>query len=136
VAGAQAVLDGSPSFGAASGFDDVSFNEGASEGALSPSTSVGNMSRAAERLQPPPRRVHTSDDAARQQLRAAAPRACGGCGGAPFRGYRSVFTYLVGFGWLLDAVGANGPPVDSVRIRRSMSSRIAVDSANPTPDDD
>jgi hypothetical protein len=77
--------------------------------------------------------VHTSEDASRRRL-ADTVRSCG-CG-APFRGYSSVFTYMVGFGWLLDAVGANTPAAGvERRIRRSMSSRIAVDASNPTPDD-
>ena len=59
---------------------------------------------------------------------ANSVRNCG-CG-APFRNYSSVFTYVVGFGWLLDVLGANQAPPENFRIRRSMSSRIAVNAGN------
>jgi hypothetical protein len=80
--------------------------------------------------QPPPRRVHTSEDAGRLRAGGAqASRGCGGCG-VPFRGYHSLFAYVVGFGWIRDALA--GPPganaTANLRMRRSMSSRIAIEA--------
>ena len=78
--------------------------------------------------------MKTSEDAAKLAAGGAA-RSCGGCA-APFRNYSSVLSYLLGFGWLLDAVGANAPAGEApqLRIRRSMSSRIAVDAGNDDQD--
>jgi hypothetical protein len=83
-------------------------------------------------LAPPPRRVKTSEDA---RLGATLARNCG-CG-TPFRGYSSVFSYVLGAGWLWDALGSSATTgAANTRIRRSMSSRIAVEALQDDNDDD
>lgn len=154
IARAENLLDSSPSYGrfvndtdTVDGRTDDDFSDSMaspvpSERAMSraaepsPQSAGGNAAEGAPRnaskapLVPPPRRVKTSEDA---RLGALVARSCG-CG-APFRGYSSVFTYVIGGGWLLEAVGAN-EPAPAQRIRRSMSSRIAVDALQDNDDDE
>ena len=83
-------------------------------------------------LVPPPRRVKTSEDA---RLGSTLARTCG-CS-TPFRGYTSVLSYVLGLGWLLEAIGSGATETASnTRIRRSMSSRIAVEALQDNDDDD
>ena len=83
-------------------------------------------------LAPPPRRVKTSEDA---RLGQSLARSCG-CA-APFRGYSSVFTYVISGGWVWEALGSSGNEgAANTRIRRSMSSRIAVEALQDNEEDE
>ena len=152
VARAETLLDSTASYGRF--LNDDANSEGGAGGSrnfsdmTSPAPSEGTMSRLEDAspvpgdnageerarkpavLAPPPRRVKTSEDA-----RSSLARSCG-CS-TPFRGYSSVVSYVVGFGWLFDALGSiSGPAPDNLRIRRSMSSRIAVEALQDNDDDD
>lgn len=86
-------------------------------------------------LAPPPRRVKTSEDA---RLGATLARSCGCAAGTGFRGYSSIFTYIVGGGWVWEALGSgsDSTAAANVRIRRSMSSRIAVEALQDNEDEE
>ena len=165
VARAENLLDESPSYGR---FVNDTYSDGHrtadfSDSLASPVPSEGTMSRGVPEeddeaqpgpnapggqaaggspngrapLAPPPRRVKTSEDA---RLGATLARSCG-CGTAGFRGYSSIFTYIVGGGWVWEALGSGsdnnaGTAKTNVRIRRSMSSRIAVEALQDNEDEE
>ena len=150
VARAEALLDATASYGRF--VNDEAFSEGGSRDfsdMTSPAPSEGTMSRAEDAsplpggdageerarkpatLVPPPRRVKTSEDA---RAGSSLARTCG-CS-TPFRGYSSLLSYVVGFGWLFDAIGSTPENAANMRIRRSMSSRIAVEALQDNDDDD
>ena len=154
VARAEALLDSTASYGRF--VNDDAYSEGGAGGSrdfsdmTSPAPSEGIMSRAEDAsllpggdaaeerarkpatLVPPPRRVKTSEDA---RMGSSLARTCG-CS-TPFRGYSSVLSYVVGFGWLFEAIGSTPETsAANMRIRRSMSSRIAVEALQDNDDDD
>ncbi len=79
--------------------------------------------------QPPPRKVYTSEDAVRVKL-ANTVRGCCGAGAAPQSVLGRVWSLVSG------ALGQDEPPAARSRMRRSMSSRIAVETEQAQEDED